>query len=191
LALPARPAVFAQVDSWGEVPAAKEARAAVQHLTWPGDTRFAGKESRPLTGPEQALFAKGRETYQMLCAACHQVDGMGMAGVAPPLAGSKWVVGDPRIPIEIALRGVSGPIEVNGQIWDMVMPGFAPAPGMSDNETLAALTTYLRRAWGNAATPVSPADAGRIRAIAEGRTQPWTARELEALPAYQTLEQTR
>jgi mono/diheme cytochrome c family protein len=186
LALPARPAVFAQVDSWGEVPAAKEARAAVQHLTWPGDTRFAGKESRPLTGPEQVLFAKGRETYQMLCAACHQVDGMGMAGVAPPLAGSKWVVGNPRIPIEIALRGVAGPIEVNGQIWDMVMPGFAPAPGMSDDETLAALTTYLRRAWGNAASPISPEDAGRIRAIAEGRTQPWTARELEALPAYQT-----
>jgi mono/diheme cytochrome c family protein len=29
--------------------------------------------------------------FQKICAACHQQDGAGKEGVAPPLAGSEWV----------------------------------------------------------------------------------------------------
>jgi mono/diheme cytochrome c family protein len=45
---------------------------------------------KPLTDTEQKLFEVGKQTYTMLCAACHQPNGQGMDGLAPPLVDSEW-----------------------------------------------------------------------------------------------------
>ena len=59
---------------------------------------------RPLTAEEQSLFEKGKTQYATLCAACHQPTGQGLAGLAPSLVYSRWVLGDPRVLARIVLN---------------------------------------------------------------------------------------
>ena len=46
------------------------------------------------------------------------------------------------------------------------------------NDDIAAVLTYIRRAWGNPADPISPGDINRLRIESQGRTVPWTEAEL-------------
>jgi cytochrome c553 len=56
----------------------------------------------------------GRRLYIQVCATCHQLNGQGVPGAFPPLAGADWVTGDEATLIRILLHGLQGPIEVNG-----------------------------------------------------------------------------
>jgi mono/diheme cytochrome c family protein len=97
-----------------------------------------------------------------------------MQGLAPPLRDSEWVTGPADRLVRIALHGVRGPIEVAGQAWALEMPG----QGHLADGDLAAALSYVRRAWGHAASPVSPADVTAVRQAHAARTEPWTAHEL-------------
>jgi mono/diheme cytochrome c family protein len=54
--------------------------------------------------------------------------------------------------IRIVLRGMSGPIMVNGIKYDSVMP---PVVQLTD-EQAANVLTYVRNSWGNTGEAVSP-----------------------------------
>ncbi|MHB8823728.1 MAG: cytochrome c oxidase subunit II, partial [Thiobacillus sp.] len=54
------------------------------------------------------LMARGERVYQANCAACHQADGMGMAGVFPAISGSKVANGPIEGHIALVLNGVPG-----------------------------------------------------------------------------------
>ncbi len=157
------------------------AAAVAAKLTWPGDTRRKASDTRPLTASEETLFELGRQNYALICVACHQPTGQGLSGVAPPLAGTSWVTGSSEIPINIILHGLTGPIDVNGENWNMLMPGLGMPGGLLDDEKIAGIVTFIRRQWGNMAAPVSPADVAQVRAKSAGRTAPWSAAELSAL----------
>src|SRR3954465_10358531 len=45
----------------------------------------------------------GEQTYQTICAACHQATGNGLPGAFPPLAGSEWANGDAETMIRIVI----------------------------------------------------------------------------------------
>jgi nitrite reductase (NO-forming) len=77
---------------------------------------FAG----PLT-PEIQV-ARGRRVFAMSCFACHQPDGRGIAGVFPPLAGSDVLRGDRARVVSIPVKGLSGPLTVNGKAYNSLMP---------------------------------------------------------------------
>ncbi len=81
------------------------------------------------------LFARGKETYNSKCSACHQVTGEGMPPAFPPLKGSKVVLGDFEKHVSTVLNGVPGTAM---QPWNQ----------LSDLD-IAALLTYERNAWGN------------------------------------------
>jgi mono/diheme cytochrome c family protein len=49
-----------------------------------------------------------------------------------------------------------------------------PAAGFLTDEQLAAVLTYVRREWGNEASPVEPSDVARQRAAHAGRQDAWT-----------------
>jgi mono/diheme cytochrome c family protein len=114
--------------------------------------------------------ANGAQIFAARCAACHQANGKGLPGVFPPLAGSPWVTGDPDTTLQIVLHGMTGPIEVLGATYNGAMPTFADQ--MSDNE-LAAVLTFARSEWGNAAPPVEASAATAARALTASRTEPW------------------
>ncbi|HUD48719.1 MAG TPA: cytochrome c [Candidatus Baltobacteraceae bacterium] len=119
--------------------------------------------------------AKGRAIFLKVCAACHQPDGMGKEGVAPPLVGSEWVLEDKgdRL-VRIVLNGLGGPVQVRGRQWNMVMPPWRE--NLKDDE-IAVVLTYIRsKVGGNKAGPIKPESVGAARM--ESHPGPETAAEL-------------
>ena len=156
-------------------PAIARARRGV---TWPGDDLPAN--AKPLTPSQQRHRALGVRYYEAQCATCHGADGAGLESLGPPLAGSSWVTGPSEVLARIVLHGLSGPIEVNGDAWDGIMPGHAAMPGF-DDETAAGLLTHLNRAWGHAGRAIDPEFMAGLRRETQGRAQLWTAEELAAV----------
>jgi mono/diheme cytochrome c family protein len=52
-----------------------------------------------------------------------------------------------------------------------------------DDESIAAVLTYVRRSWGHAAAPVSPATIAEVRREVGNREEPWSEAELQAISA--------
>jgi mono/diheme cytochrome c family protein len=119
--------------------------------------------------------SKGRVIYQKLCAACHQQDGAGKDGVAPPLADSEWVqaASGERL-VRIVLNGLNGPIQVRGKTWNIVMP---PWRENLDDEEIAIVLNYVRSQWGGqGAAPIKPDVAAAARQ--PSHPKPETSEEL-------------
>ena len=136
----------------------------------PDDGHLAG-------GPGARDVDPGQEVYVASCAACHMPAGTGIPGAFPPLAGSRWVEGDERMIVRIVLQGLTGEIEVDGETYSGLMP---PLGATLSDAQIAAVATYVRRNWGNAAPAVTAATVARERAATSGRTTPWTVPELMA-----------
>ncbi len=131
---------------------------------------------RPLTTREQARFATGKDVYTMLCLACHQQNGEGLTGLAPPLRQSEWVLGSEQRLARILLQGMTGPVKVAGKTYNMpLMPGRG---AIDDDAKIAAVLTYIRRNWDHQAEPVTAASIAKARATTKGRATPWTEAEL-------------
>ena len=143
-------------------------------VIWPGKPGVVAPTARPLSNEELALFDSGKQTYAGLCAACHQVTGKGLEGLAPPLAESEWVLGDPERIIKVVMHGLRGPIKVKGVSYSYDMP----AAGFLTDEQIAGVLTYVRREWDHEADPVPVELVKKIRAETKGRNDAWTDAEL-------------
>ena len=143
-------------------------------LVWPGKSGVTQAEVKPLTEAEKALFEAGRAQYPLICGACHQPNGLGLDGLAPPLVDSEWTTGSPERLARIVLHGVRGPLNVKGRIWEMEMP---PVNILTDKE-IASLLTYIRREWGHNASAITPEFVGKVRKETEQRLDAWTEVEL-------------
>lgn len=108
---------------------------------------------------EKDFLTGGAQLYETYCTACHQRDGKGASGRFPPLARSPWVTGDKNLLISIVLKGMEGPMEVEGELYNGTMPQHS---FLSDAE-VATLLTYIRQNFGNNASDITPEDVGRIR----------------------------
>lgn len=147
-------------------------------LTWEGDTRSLESGGTPLSESELKLLEVGRLHYAASCMVCHLADGRGQPAVAPPLANSEWVTGSEQKLIRIVLDGLMGPVTVDGQEWNLVMPPHRTHPTLTD-ERIAGILTYIRREWGHEATPVRVETVTGIRKRTVSRTIPWTVKDLE------------
>jgi len=144
---------------------------------------FSGRQSEEIFNPGTRLQRvaavtntssadHGKQVYERICTTCHQPDGRGLPGVFPPLAKSDFLMNDPERAVRVLLEGLQGPITVNGQAFNGVMPDFS----LTDDE-IAAVLSYVRSNFGNAGPQVAPAEVRRIRAAlakagaaAKGRT---------------------
>ena len=118
-----------------------------------------------LKGNDLALFSKGKEVYSKegYCVTCHQADGNGLtASGFPPLSGTEWVTGDQVRLVKVILKGLMGPIEVNGKQYEGMVP-MTPFEGLSDDD-VAAVATYIRNSFGNTASPIQPSFVKEVRA---------------------------
>jgi mono/diheme cytochrome c family protein/glucose/arabinose dehydrogenase len=148
-------------------------------LVWPGKEGVTlAIEPPALTEAQQNSFETGGTLYAAVCAACHQVDGRGLEGLAPPLLDSEWVLGPSERPVRIVLHGVRGPIQVLGKTHT----GDMPPLGVLPDEQIAAILTYVRRARGHTASPVDPGEVTRIRAATANHTDAWSPEELKQIP---------
>jgi len=105
---------------------------------------------RQMTREELMRF--GQERYNMVCAQCHQVSGLGIPPMYPALKGSSIAVGYPiSRHINMILNGSPG----------SAMQSYAE---MLSNEEIAAIVTYERNAWGNNTNDlVQPIDIATLR----------------------------
>ncbi|MHC5226538.1 cytochrome D1 domain-containing protein [Ignatzschineria sp. LJL83] len=103
---------------------------------------------------------EGQQAYETYCAACHQVEGQGLAGAFPPLADSDYLKS--KKPLEIAAQifhGLSGEITVNGVVYNNIMP---PMPHVSD-ESAAKIVNYVFSRWVGAEANLTKQDMAPLR----------------------------
>jgi mono/diheme cytochrome c family protein len=104
----------------------------------------ASQVAQPAPSQEDA----GAALYAANCAACHQANGQGVAGVFPPLAAHapELLEADRSYLVNTLLYGLQGPIQVDGATYNGVTPAWAH---LSDME-LADILNHTLTAWGNA-----------------------------------------
>lgn len=109
---------------------------------------------------KEIQIERGKKVYLSVCFACHLANGEGMPGVFPPLASSDYLNADKDRAVRIPIKGLSGPITVNGKPYNNVMP---PQTQLDDAQ-VADVVTYIMNSWGNQGGTVSANDVKRARA---------------------------
>ncbi|MCR9143365.1 MAG: copper-containing nitrite reductase [bacterium] len=116
-------------------------------------------QTMPASGQAQApartkaeRIAAGKIIYERNCQACHQAGGQGLPNAFPPLAKADYLKNKSQA-IRAVANGLTGPIVVNGEKYDGVMP----ALGLKDEE-IANVLTYVLNSWGNSPGEVTPAE---------------------------------
>lgn len=106
-------------------------------------------------------LAIGQKIYNQYCMACHQSNGMGASGRFPPLNGTDWVTGDKQRLVNLILNGMEGAIEVNGEIYD----GLMPQHSFLNDDQIADVLTYIRTHFGNQAESISAEEVEKLRKL--------------------------
>jgi mono/diheme cytochrome c family protein len=105
-------------------------------------------------------IALGRKLYGDRCATCHGEQGEGAPGAYPALAGHRTVtMASPANLVKVVVHGGFAPATAaNPRPWGM--PPFGQS--LTDAQ-IAAVASFVRSAWGNAAPAVTPLDVQRLR----------------------------
>ncbi len=127
-----------------------------------GTTENSVQEDEPAINVSSAVMERGKQVYNAHCLACHQADGSGNPGMYPPLDLTETVLGDKDKLIDITLHGLTGEIEVKGEIYNQVM---IPHNFLTD-EQIADVLTYIRNSFGNEAEAVSVEEVAARRSNA-------------------------
>jgi mono/diheme cytochrome c family protein len=111
----------------------------------------AATRPEPVAANNDAMRV-GAAIYKDSCAACHKDSGVGEINLFPRLAGSALVQSDdPTTLARVVLQGTRA-VSTSGAPTAPAMPAFDWR--LSDAQA-AAVLTYVRNSWGNAAAPVS------------------------------------
>lgn len=149
-----------------------------------GGQQLAKKSTAAGQGAQQLAelspAARGKKIFLANCATCHQASGTGVAGQYPPLTGSEYVNGGTRRLGMILLKGLQGPLKVQGaQYGSAVMQ---PWEKTLTDAKIADVLTYIRSDWENNASAVAPEGIAALRKELAGRTESWTEADLKAVP---------
>jgi len=101
----------------------------------------------------------GERSFTANCMACHQATGLGIPAAFPPLAESDFLMADKERSIRIVLGGLTGPITVNGNKFDSVMPML----NLTEDD-IANILTYVRNSWGNKGDMVTLDEVRAVKA---------------------------
>lgn len=135
-----------------------------------GAEELAGMEERKLAThirtPDKiednlgkSASSPGEAIYYTYCATCHQKDGRGATGRFPPLTNTDWVGGDKDRLIKILLEGMEGSMEINGEVYNGVMPQHS---FLSDKD-ISQVLTYIRSNFENNADAVTEEEVQKLR----------------------------
>ena len=137
----------------GFMPIVVEAVTPEKYAQWVGEqkTKLAAATvdvNKEFTMDE--LKAEGEKVYAANCVACHQANGKGVPGTFAALDGSKIATGAKAEHINIVMNGKTG-------------TAMAAFKHLSDVQ-IAAVVTYERNSWGNAAGDlVQPSEINQLR----------------------------
>lgn len=128
-------------------------------------------------------FPKGAALFASSCQTCHAPDGNGIKSLAPPLNKSEWVTGNKEKLISIVLYGLTGPVKINGHVYEAPeisadMPGIAHSDEISVDD-VAQVLSFIRGSWENNAGKVSIDEVVKVRKQYKDREKAFTIAELE------------
>ncbi len=92
---------------------------------------------------QAAQVQRGQLIFLQKCMMCHQITGLGVPPIYPPVAKSDWLLADRERAIKVLCEGLSGPIQVNGKSYTNVMPA-----QVLDDQQVADVLTYATNSWG-------------------------------------------
>jgi mono/diheme cytochrome c family protein len=110
----------------------------------------------PVKAPDQTVMNEGHAIWEDECSACHRMNGEGVAGMFPRLKGNPNLQqSDPTTVLHFILAGTRR-TATDKAPTRFGMPAFA---WKLNDAQVAAVATYARNSWGNAAPAV---DAKRV-----------------------------
>ncbi len=126
----------------------------------PGDRDGASATPTAPIAANTRQMQVGAAIYKDSCAACHKDSGAGEGGLLPRLAGNALVQSDdPTTLVRVVLQG-SRAVATAALPTSPAMPAF---DWRLDDAQVAAVLTYIRNSWGNAAAAVPASVAGDSR----------------------------
>jgi mono/diheme cytochrome c family protein len=125
------------------------------------------KELNPIFVKEKNVVdnrTKGLQLFRTICATCHGADGKGIQDLAPPLKGSEYIDGSMKRLASIILYGVSGPITVNGKLYQLSneMPALINNKDISDQD-IVDIIRFTQNAFAKDGKNISTEDVKKQR----------------------------
>jgi mono/diheme cytochrome c family protein len=128
----------------------------------------APKSQEPAKKPDLQVARAGEAIYVDNCSACHGISGEGVPVLFPSLKGDANVQSsDPTTVIRLILDGGHA-VATDARPTPVSMPAFSWK--LTDDQ-IAAVASYIRSAWGNAAPPVSASDVSSLRQKLNARAE--------------------
>jgi hypothetical protein len=93
--------------------------------------------------------------------------------MAPALSGSPRVTGHPDYVMKVLLHGLTGPIEGRSYAGQIMV-----SQAQQSDQWIADIASYVRNAFTNSASFVTPEQVAAVRAANRARTTAWTYPEL-------------
>ena len=106
----------------------------------------------------QAMMPRGEEIYKTKCTVCHQVTGLGVENVFPPLAKSDYLLDDKVRAVAQTLNGSKIEMTVNGKKFTTEM-----TPQVETKEDAVAVINYVLNNFGNKGGFVTLAEVQSIQ----------------------------
>jgi mono/diheme cytochrome c family protein len=133
----------------------EDAQAVIAYL----QTLSASPDAQ-VPAPDANVMKQGEAIWQDACAACHRADGKGVPRYFPPIEHNLNVQQkDPTTLVHYVLAGARK-VATDAAPTALTMPAFAWK--LSDDQ-VAAVATYVRNSWGNAAPAVKAEDVAKLR----------------------------
>jgi glucose/arabinose dehydrogenase len=144
----------------GSLYVADSVKGRVWRIFYTGEAKKAAAtpSAAEATVPAE-VAARGAELYGQACAPCHMVDGQGIPGVQPSLAGSALVAGEPRTLVALTLQGPDAVLPPGRPAYPNKMPAFA----FWSDADVAAVLTHTRASFGNRARPILATEVATVR----------------------------
>jgi len=125
------------------------------------------KELNPIFVKEKNVVdnrTKGLQLFRSICATCHGADGKGIQDLAPPLKGSEYIDGSMKRLAAIILHGLSGPMTVNGKLYQLnnEMPALLNNKDISDQD-IVDIIQYTQNALAKEGKRISVDDVKKQR----------------------------
>jgi mono/diheme cytochrome c family protein len=108
----------------------------------PKEETPANKEVKSEVNGLTAQLAQGEKIYKEKCIVCHMADAKGVAGAFPPLAGSDYLLADPKRGIHQTLNGSHEVMVINGVSYNAPM-----VPQVQTKEDAVAVINYVLKTF--------------------------------------------
>jgi cytochrome c553 len=140
---------------------AEDARAMAVYLKSLPETKPRAQPNAPvITAQVRDWLEQGAKIYKKHCEDCHGASGQAAPDIYPHLAGNRGVILTPPVnAVRIVLNG-GYPPSTSGNLRPYGMPPFAQV--LNDGE-VALVLSYIRNAWGNRASLVTPEQVDKSR----------------------------